>query len=60
MRSLASFIWRVATCVPLGGRNPRVAQDLLDDADVHSLLDQERGGRVPGVVDASITDLGGA
>ena len=29
-----------------------MAEDLLDDADVHALLQQERGGGVPGVVDA--------
>ena len=42
--------------VLLGRRHPRVAEDFLYDADVHSLLDQQGSGRVPGVVQAPVTD----
>lgn len=30
----------------------------MDDADVDALLDEERGRRVPGVVEAAVTDAG--
>ncbi|MFI7636884.1 hypothetical protein [Nonomuraea sp. NPDC049400] len=33
-----------------------VAEDLLNDADVHALLDEERRGGVPGVVDSDVPD----
>ena len=36
--------------VSLGCRHPGVAKHLLNDADVHTLLDQQRRGRVPGIV----------
>jgi hypothetical protein len=35
-----------------------VAQDLLNDADVDALLDEERSGGMPGVVEASVSDSG--
>jgi hypothetical protein len=44
--------------VSLGGRDSRVAEDLLDDTDVHALLDEERRGGVVGVVDADVSDAG--
>lgn len=43
--------------VSLCCRHPGVAKHLLHDADVDALLDQQRGGGVPGVMDASVPDL---
>src|ERR1700690_549473 len=45
--------------VALRRGHPRMAQDLLHDADVHTLLDEQRGGGVPGVVNPGIPHLGG-
>ncbi|MET7459007.1 hypothetical protein [Nonomuraea sp. NPDC005501] len=35
-----------------------MAEDLLHDSDVHALLDEERRGGVPGVMDANVSDAG--
>jgi hypothetical protein len=35
-----------------------MAQDLLDDADVDALLDEERGRCMPGVVEAAVPYTG--
>ena len=42
--------------VALGLAELGVAEDLLDDADVDALLQQERRGGVPGVVDPGFPD----
>jgi hypothetical protein len=34
-----------------------MAKDLLDDADMHALLDQESRGSVAGIVDPGVPDL---
>jgi hypothetical protein len=44
--------------VALGCRHSRVAKHLLDDADVHALLDQQRRGDMPGVMDPGIPHPG--
>ena len=43
--------------VPLSCRHSRVAEHLLDDADVHTLLDQQSRSRVTGIVNPGIADL---
>jgi hypothetical protein len=43
--------------VTLGCRHPGVAKNLLHYADMHALLDQQRGGSMPRVVDPGIPDL---
>ena len=44
--------------VALGDADVGVAEDLLDDADVHVLLNEQRAGRVTAVVYTSVTDAG--
>ena len=44
--------------VALGGRHPGVAKHLLDDADMHALLDQQSGSSVPGIVNPGIPNPG--
>jgi hypothetical protein len=51
-------LWRGDVRVALGGRDTGVAQELLDDADADALLDEERGRSAPGIVEASVTDVG--
>ena len=44
--------------IALGCRHPRMAKYLLDDTDVHALLDQQCRGRMPGVMDPGIPNPG--
>jgi hypothetical protein len=44
--------------IPLRGRDACVARDLLDDADVDALLDEESGGGVPGIVETAVPYTG--
>jgi hypothetical protein len=54
MSALVSRICREATCVyQLRGGDTRMAQNLLDDADLDALLGDKRGGGVPSVVGES-------
>ena len=57
MRALASRTCGEATWVYRSVVVTR-AQDLLDDADVDALLDEERRRRMPGVVETSVADAG--
>lgn len=43
--------------VPLSSRQPGMAEHLLDDADMHTLLDQQSRGRVAGIMDPRVADL---
>jgi hypothetical protein len=45
-------------CSALGCRHSRVAKHLLGDADVHALLDKQRRGGMPGVMDPGIPNPG--
>jgi hypothetical protein len=44
--------------VALRCRHPRMAEHLLNDTDVHALLDQQRRGGMPGVMDPGISHFG--
>jgi hypothetical protein len=44
--------------VALGGGHSGVAEDLLNDPDVHTLLDEERRGGVPCIVHSDVPDAG--
>jgi hypothetical protein len=55
-RARVPDLWRGDVRVPLRGGDARVAQDLLDDADVYALLDEERGRRMSGVMEAPVSD----
>ena len=44
--------------VALGCRHPGVAKYLLDDADVHALLDQQRRSGMPGIMNPGIPNPG--
>jgi hypothetical protein len=57
MRALASRTWGRRGCTAPSG-DACVAHDLLDDADVDALLDEERGGGVPGVVETAVSYAG--
>ena len=63
-KGLADSISCVAGCgrcnmsVTLGNSNIGVAEDLLHDADMDALLDEERAGGVAAVVDSGVADAG--
>lgn len=43
--------------IALRRRHPGVAEHLLHNANVHTLLDQQSRGRMPAVVDPDVPDL---
>ena len=56
LRFLARLMQFPRVGVALRGRHAGMAKSLLDYSDMYSLLDQKRGGRMPGIVNSRVTD----